>query len=160
MDWIDSLNSIRNAQQNNQLVIFVGAGVSINSKMPSWEGLIRQIAERISYNKCDYCKKAESCPIKNTSASCDFTQEEYLRIPEYFYNYDTSEDHKEYYNFIRRSLESKNKPNAIDDEIVRILPHHIITTNYDHLLEESTEDNSALFSVVCKDKDLLSNGHL
>ena len=32
MDWIESLKYIRKAQENNQLVIFVGAGVSANSK--------------------------------------------------------------------------------------------------------------------------------
>ena len=48
MDWIESLKYIRKAQENNQLVIFVGAGVSANSNIPSWKNLVREIAEEIN----------------------------------------------------------------------------------------------------------------
>ena len=36
MDWIESVKKIRKAQENNQLVVFVGAGVSKNSDLPTW----------------------------------------------------------------------------------------------------------------------------
>lgn len=36
MDWITSVREIKKAQENNQLVIFVGAGVSKNSGVPTW----------------------------------------------------------------------------------------------------------------------------
>ena len=36
MDWIESIKHIKEAQRNNRLVIFVGAGVSKNSGIPMW----------------------------------------------------------------------------------------------------------------------------
>ena len=47
MDWIESIENIRQAQEKNQLVIFVGAGVSQNSGIPSWKDLSSKIAEEI-----------------------------------------------------------------------------------------------------------------
>lgn len=44
---IDSINEIRSAQENNRLVIFVGAGISKNSGIPTWGELIKAIAEKI-----------------------------------------------------------------------------------------------------------------
>lgn len=155
MNWYDAVLQIRHAQENNQLVIFVGAGVSANSKIPTWGELIDRIASRIGYNRCDYCKgKKESCPEDDCGFRNQYSQEEYLRIPEYFYQ---SAGAEEYYRFIETALRSDNSSNAIDDEVFRIYPHHVITTNYDSLLEDSTEPNSQKYSVVFEDKGLLSN---
>ena len=77
-----------------------------------------------------------------------------IRIPEYFYQSAGSE---EYYRFIKAVLQSDKASNAIDDEVFRIYPHHVITTNYDSLLEESTEPNAQKYSVVFEDKGLLAN---
>ena len=155
MNWYDAVLQIRHAQENNQLVIFVGAGVSANSSIPTWGQLIEKIAAQIGYDRCDYCKgKKESCPEDDCGFRTHYSQEEYLRIPEYFYQ---SAGVEEYYRFIETVLRSDNSSNAIDDEIFRIYPHHVITTNYDSLLENSTEPNSQKYSVVYEDKGLLSN---
>ena len=47
MDWIEALNEIRNAKDNNRLVIFVGAGVSRNSGVPDWNELVELYADKI-----------------------------------------------------------------------------------------------------------------
>ena len=49
--------------------------------------------------------------------------------------------------------------NSIDDEIFNLLPHHIITTNYDSLLEDSANLNAQLYTVVSQDSDLLSKSN-
>lgn len=153
MDWIKSVKNIRDAQQNNQLVIFVGAGISRNSGVVSWGQLVEAIAQKIDYEKCFVCSDKDSCERHD---KCKFTQDEYLRIPEYFYQKDTSKEKTEYYSFLKETLGTEKSPNPIDEEVFRILPHHIITTNYDHLLEKCDAANVRLYNVVAEDKDLLS----
>lgn len=43
MDWVTAIKEIQKAQEDDRLVIFVGAGVSKNSGVPSWYELIIQI---------------------------------------------------------------------------------------------------------------------
>lgn len=160
MNWYESINEIRKQQQNNQLVVFVGAGISKNSGLPSWWELIKKIAKKIDYchkNQCINCKlRSIACPKGITADLFDYSQDEFLRIPEYFYQIDTSKGHKKYYRFIVNALKSDGASNPIDDEIFSLLPHHIITTNYDSLLEGSTNNLSKLYTLVTQDSDLLS----
>lgn len=157
MEWIQAIEEIKKAQEKNQLVIFVGSGVSNNSDIPTWGDLIKAIADEIKYDKCVSCKERETdCPKTECKKRYNFSQNEYLRIPEYFYHQDTSERHQKYYELIKNTLKSDKDSNAIDDEIFQILPHHIITTNYDDLLEKSKSLNSKLYTVVSRDSDLLS----
>ena len=53
MDWIQAIKEIQKAQEKNQLVIFVGSGVSNNSGIPTWGDLIKVIADEIGYDKCN-----------------------------------------------------------------------------------------------------------
>ena len=159
MNWYEAISEIRKQQQNNQLVVFVGAGISKNSGLPSWWELIKRIAQKIDYchkSQCNDCKlRSSDCPKGAAADTCDYSQDEFLHIPEYFYQMDTSTDHEEYYRFIVDSLKSKAISNPIDDEIFNLLPHHI-TTNYDSLLEDSENHLSKLYTVVTEDSDLLS----
>ena len=50
MNWYDAALAIKRAQENNQLVIFVGAGVSANSGIPTWGELIEKKAAKIEYD--------------------------------------------------------------------------------------------------------------
>lgn len=159
MDWLESVELIRQAQENNQLVIFVGAGVSKNSGVPSWAELINSIADKIGYQHYNYCancsKRNSECPKADCEFTHIFTQDEFLRIPEYFYQIDKSDNYKNYYDFIINELHADQRSNPIDDEIYTLLPHHIITTNFDSLLEDSANSYVDLYSVVHKDRDLL-----
>ncbi|MGN0277937.1 MAG: SIR2 family protein [Lachnospiraceae bacterium] len=160
MNWIDSIKKIREAQENNQLIVFVGAGVSHNSGIPTWWELIKKIAEKIGYDKCNSCsKRKRTCPKEKCEERYEFTQDEFLRIPEYYYQTDASDKHTEYYELIRNTLSCNMESNPIDDEIFNLLPHHIITTNYDPLLEKSTNLNAQLYTVVFRDSDLLSKAN-
>lgn len=162
MNWLMSIKDIKRAQENNQLVVFVGAGVSKNSNVPTWWELIKTIAEKIKYTKCDTCNcrdKDKTCPDDSCENRYAFTQEEFLRIPEYFYQQHKAEGDETYYDLIHETLRGGSGPNAIDDEIFNLLPHHIITTNYDSLLEDSLSVNSQLYAVVSQDSDLLSKAN-
>lgn len=156
MEWIDSIREILKANSENRLVMFVGAGVSVNSKLPTWGNLVGDIAKKINYNKCAYCSREFTC-FKNSICDNAFSQEDYLRIPEYFYQSDLSPDKAEYYGFLSEKLGNvESNPNVIDDEIIKVNPHHIITTNFDTLIEESEEFLANRYRVISCDNDLLS----
>ncbi len=158
MNWIDSIKIVRKAQENNRLVIFVGAGISRNSGVPTWGELIRIIADRIGYSRCANCDSTLKCSGTECEKSQKFLQEEFLRIPEYLYLDDDTEKSKEnYYEVIKTALKSDAKPNRINYEVFNLLPHHIITTNFDKLLESTTSVNSQLYSVISEDGEMLSH---
>jgi len=157
-NWISSILKIQKAQDNNQLVIFVGAGVSKNSGIPAWGELIEKIAMKIGYSQCLKCNvNSKTCEASKCKEKYHFSQDDYLRIPEYFYQSDTSKDHHNYYSTVQTILRGTNVSNPIDDQIFSILPNHIITTNFDPLLENSYSPNRNYYTVVCEDDDLLSN---
>lgn len=157
MDWITAIKEIQKAQEDDRLVIFVGAGVSKNSGVPAWWDLIKKFADELGYSRCDTCKKRTAdCPKADCKDQYEYTQDEFLRIHEYYYQQDTSENHADYFGLIQSTLHSDNGSNPIDDEIFSVFPHHIITTNYDSLLEKSQSVNSLLYAVVTQDSDLLA----
>lgn len=160
MDWVAAIKEIQKAQEDDRLVIFVGAGVSKNSGVPSWYELIKKFADELGYSRCDTCqKKVADCPKMVCKDRYEYTQEEFLRIPEYYYQQDVSENHTNYFGLIQSTLHCDEGPNPIDDEIFSIFPRHIITTNYDPLLEKSQSVNSPLYTVVTRDSDLLAEAN-
>lgn len=129
----ESKRIIRKASENKKLVIFVGAGISANSGYPSWGSLVEEFANGLGMD------------TKNIS------QEDYLKIPQYYYN---SRKEKEYYDVIFNKFKVQVKPNPIHDLIFDLNPYHVVTTNYDELLEEAARNKGIFYDVVSKDKDL------
>lgn len=156
MNWIDAIEEIKNAHSNNRLVIFVGAGVSANSKLPTWKNLIEKFAQELNYNNCQKC----NLNFDGCNSICDkkyhFNQDEYLRIPEYYYN---NYGQDKYQKLIKENLDVSAQPNPINDMIMKIAPHHIITTNYDHLIEETVDINRKYYTVITKDEDIISKNN-
>ena len=153
MQLNEKIKDIRRVRDNNKLVIFVGAGVSKNSNIPTWGELVQEFAKKIDYKKCVSCEyKNERHPI----AKCPIRQDEYLTIPELYYDSDDSKNHKNYTNIIKNTLNTEAESNDIDRIIFQIVPHHIITTNYDKLLEKSGDPNVRYYTRILKDENLLS----
>lgn len=161
---ISQIENIREINNQNKLVIFVGAGVSKNSGVCSWWELVRDIAIKIGYD--DICEK---CAMKEYYSECgdgyafcgsnskcywkyNFSADEFLKIPQYFF--DTKGD-KEYYAFLENKFCQPYVPNEIDELIIKLNPEHIITTNYDHLIEDTLNPNVSNYIVIKSDKDLL-----
>lgn len=46
--------------------------------------------------------------------------------------------------------------NIIDEIIIKLQPEHIITTNYDHLLENVKDPGVSKYAIITKDDDILS----
>lgn len=169
---IEQIEKIKQINSNENLVIFVGAGVSKNSGVCSWWELVKEIADKISENKCTSCevkdlicgecgKPIELCSMDscNCKLKYDFSAEDFLRIPQHFYESfgNTEEEKKPYYDFLKDKFCSEEyKSNIIDEIIVKLQPEHIITTNYDHLLENVNNPSISKYAVITKDDDILS----
>lgn len=133
MNFNEMICELKEALKNDKLVIFIGAGISKNSGIPTWGQTVRLFAEKIGYPEHR------------------LTTDEYIRIPQYFYGIDTSEGHEEYYKTILESLNLNVKPNIINELINDIHPKHIVTTNYDKLMDEAATG----YEIITADKDLL-----
>lgn len=125
---------IRKAKADNRLVIFVGAGVSMDCGMPSWSQAVKQIASRL--------------PLTYKDASCDL-----LKIPQFYYNF---RGKKEYTQLMREVFlyEQPLKTTLLHRKIIECQAETIITTNYDHLIEQASEENAEIRYVISKDSDL------
>lgn len=126
------IEDIRSSLRRNKLVIFVGAGVSKNSNVPTWGQMVRVFAEKIGY------------PVERLSTN------EYIRIPQYYYGMDDSDGHKEYYETLREIISPDAVPNILNELIASIHPKHIVTTNYDKLMDQVVSD----YAIIRQDKDL------
>lgn len=129
----ESLRIIKKASEDNKLVIVVGAGVSMLSNFPSWKEVIDRFSGPFSEQKERY------------------SQNEYLRIPQKYYN---QRGHKEYYDLLRDIFDLDLQSNKIHDEILNLNPIHLITTNYDDLLEQAIYARGLFYDVIAKDEEV------
>lgn len=154
-ELLEYFSLFREKAEQGKLVIFVGAGVSCNVKgMPDWNSLIQKMAKAIDYSKCTSCKHKsetckETCLLKN-----DFSADEFLKIPQYVFNADP----ELYDQVLMASITSEVVEDApLSSAIFDINPVHIITTNYDQLLESSKNVFREQYQVIVNDKDLLNS---
>lgn len=120
-----------------KLCIFVGAGVSRLSNLPSWVELVQSMADEINYK---YKKDINGIPL--------LSSDELLKIPQIYFN---NKGKKEYNNKIKGSFQGDYKPNEIHNLIFTLNPNHILTTNYDTLIEETSVNFGRNFSVLNSD---------
>lgn len=166
---IEQIEKIREINKQHKLVIFVGAGVSRNSGVCSWWELVKDIAIRIDYNDiCEKCKMKnlicsecgetlELCSFDNYECQYkrNYSPDEFLKIPQYFYE---KEGEKEYLEFLNGIFGKHYDTNVIDELIVELEPEHIITTNYDHLIEDVKNPSISNYTVIKNNDDLLEKG--
>lgn len=101
---LKSILNIQKAIENNKLVVFVGAGVSKNSGIPTWKELIQELAQELGLKA-----------IAHDSNGFDFWGgDDYLRIPQYYFN---EREEKEYLDKIKEVLDLDVPPNEIHDII-------------------------------------------
>ena len=128
-----SITQIKNSIKENSLILFVGAGISANSNLPTWAELIQSL------------KKELNLPEERTDSP--------LRIAQYYYDTFGKNQYTKKIEeiFFKRGL---SKPNELHKLIEKIAPKHIITTNYDSLLESQFESGLLRYNVVAEDKDI------
>lgn len=125
-------NEIINAMNNDSLIIFVGAGVSANSGLPTWNQLIN---------------------ILRKDLGIDEKEEDNLKVAQYYYD---MWGKQRYFQKISDIFTPYvNAPtNEIHDEILKIQPRHLITTNYDSLIEKKINEGVTKYSVIKSDLDI------
>ncbi|SHL25676.1 SIR2-like domain-containing protein [Flavobacterium saccharophilum] len=129
--FLTDIRIIKDAINTKKLVIFAGAGISIDAGVPSWGKLIDEIKNELDLpeNEIDF-----------------------LKIPQIYFN---ERQEKEYIEKIRNVLgHRKLKHNEIHEEIFELNPEHILTTNFEDLLEQVINKKSLPFSIVKQDTDL------
>lgn len=155
-DLFKYINTLRDISNNQKLIVFVGAGVSCNVKgMPSWYALIKKMADEIKYSKCLSCQHKDSKCTNNCKFKEEYSPDEYLKIPQYLFN----KDQNKYYEIIKNSFvkENKNINAPLSKVIFELNPVHIITTNFDDLLESCNSNYREKYDLIIKDNDLLGS---
>lgn len=134
---IQYIKDIQQASQQNKLVIFVGAGASMDAGVPGWGDFVGELAMSLPESIQDTYKH------------------DYLRLAQI---YKETFDNKAYYDGVKTALlRNVKSPNAIHDAILELEPNVIITTNYDTLLEQAALAHNRQYFVVSKDRDLPEN---
>lgn len=115
-----------------KLVIFVGAGASIDSNLPSWNTLIQAFAKELK--------------LKEGKLSDD----EILDIPEEYYKIFGKVP---FYDILDKIFNKEFSPNSIHEILEKLEINYIITTNFDTLIEKKL-NKSYEYDVIKKDEDL------
>lgn len=132
------LKDIDNWRKNNKLSVFVGSGVSALSGLPKWSDLIKSMLKEMPDLKYDENK---------------LSSDDYLKIAQMYFNTFGEEKYKEK---VKESFKEDRTPNKIHDLIFALHPNHILTTNYDNLLEQEAVKVGRNFSVINADNAVSS----
>lgn len=133
------LIEVNKYKNKEKLAFFVGAGVSKMSDFPSWAELVISMAEEIGYDSYNVNKDGK--PM--------LSSEEFLKIPQMYFN---EKGKDTYLKKVKSQLDVKRTPNNIHKLIMRMNPYHLLTTNYDDLLEQSANMFGINYSVINSDK--------
>lgn len=137
--YLDSIKKIQRAIQDDKLCLFVGAGISVNSGAPKYYDIIDRFAKDLGYKK----------------EKDDYSQDEYLKIPQYYFNEKGEDEYLKKLNDIFKNIDNF-KLNEIHKFIFNSLkPKYIITTNYDNLLEKEAPK----YYDIVKENEDISNIH-
>lgn len=129
---LSNLSHIHQAYRSNRLVIFVGAGVSRNSGVPTWDELIAAMKSELP-------------------ADLRF-ENDALKIAQL---YKDARGYKEYMDKVKDILlYNKTTPNPLHKRILSLNPSHIVTTNYDDLIEQEIQNEYTQYTIIREDKDI------
>ncbi|EID0715675.1 hypothetical protein LA284_000677, partial [Vibrio vulnificus] len=123
---------LNEAVKNNKLVIFVGAGLSVNCGLPNWKDIVLELLE---YNKESICK---------ASAYIDALDSGILEPLEVLDK--VKNEKKRIFNFFEDKL-SQKKSSELHKKI-GLISSRFVTTNFDRLIEENVD-----VSVVTQSSD-------
>ena len=129
------IKNIKQANEDDRLAIFVGAGISKSSdtdyiSLPSWNDLITELKSDLSITEdLDYLKLAQLY---------------YLEFGEQTYN-----------QTLKKYFPEDITPSSLHRTILKVSPRVIITTNWDSIIENAIEQEGYLYDTICTDKDLV-----
>ena len=124
----ESILNIKDSLDNNNLSIFAGSAVSLDSNLPSWQDLIDKLKKALNSKEKDFLKVAELF---------------YIQFKENIY-----------YKTINEFFPLNSKPNLLHTKIVSMNIKNIITTNWDDLFEKAIEQEGKFFDIIKKEDDI------
>lgn len=131
------IKNIKQANEEDRLAIFVGAGVSKSSdtdyiSLPSWSDLITKLKSDLAITEeLDYLKLAQLY---------------YLEFGAQTYN-----------QTLKNYFPDDITPSSLHSAILKVSPRVIITTNWDCIIEKAIEHEGYLYDTICSDKDLVKS---
>ena len=98
----ETFRILREAKNDKRLVLFLGAGISVESGLPLWKSAIKEIADALSLNEND----------------------DTLKIPQYYFN---ARGKKEYTEFMRKIFKYGDDLNTtpVHKALIKLEPVHI-----------------------------------
>jgi hypothetical protein len=123
------IRNLVKAQEQGKLVVFAGAGVSVDSLLPSWGDLTNGLNDDL-----------------------DKIEKDDLKLAQLYFN---SRGNKEFQEKVQAVLKhGSTSHNPIHRRIVGVAPMHIITTNFDNHFEQINAEQGFKYSIVRNDSDL------
>lgn len=133
---LSDISKIQRAIRENTLVIFVGAGVSANSGVPTWGQLINWMAKELNIDK-------------------NIQENEYLKIAQYYFNANP----RTFLKNVETYLDGNWEPNVISEYLFKEFnPQYFVTTNYDDILEKTSNKLSIPCAIIAQDSDIPTIG--
>lgn len=131
------IEKIVEANKNDNLAIFIGAGISKSSEtdkieIPEWSSLIDKIKNLIN----------------------EKNENDFLKVAQYYFN---AVGEKEYYKTIEGMFPESLLPSKVHKCIFDINPHIIITTNWDTILESANCKYAQFYDVISNDRKLVES---
>ena len=119
-----SLEHLKQILAREDTVLFIGSGISLWAGLPTWSGMIEELAQFVEQNdeKADLIRAEAKKGDLLQAASYGFDKLTKQQIGE----------------FVRAACRyGKAKPHDIHQKIVSLGPRCFVTTNYDDLIEQS-----------------------
>ncbi len=133
--YSDYIKEIARASKYGKLVFFIGAGLSTLSEYPQWWELVDKYYYEL------YGKRKVG----------NYTSDEYLKIPQIFYDV---KGETAYDNILKDVFSIEKNPNLIHYKLIAMNPVHIITTNYDNLIEKTCWQRGKYYSHISAEEDV------
>jgi hypothetical protein len=124
----DYINEITRASNSGKLVFFIGAGLSKLSGYPTWNELVAKYDFKLHGENKDF-----------------YSSDELLRIPQMFFDLEGEEA---YDRIIEETFNVNVFSSSVHYMILALNPVHIITTNYDDLIEKTYLQRGKYYSHI------------
>ena len=149
------IEDARRAFHNEKISIFLGAGVSADAGLPNWNGLLKGMLKRENQKPFHYLNE------ENSDAIIDALANSSIVVGRYTYN--GYGDMKRFSGRIKKVLYAKQKDSRLVDMLCSVLVSeggrehvaHVITYNYDDLIEQRLDEMQYedYYSVYGKNRD-------
>lgn len=133
MSYEAHLQKIKEAKNDNKLVFFIGSGMSKDVGLPDWGELINEFKKDLNSKEDE---KEDNLKIAQLYF-LEFGEHEYIKKIKSF--------------FPSEKIIAKKK-----HKLLIKIPQHIITTNWDAVIEKAIDDEMALYDIARNDAELIN----